>query len=73
MFIFRVDFVLKIEENLSLLALSWIEVNHKTKLCQRENSFILFIKYTKKMLLKGILLTCRRLQIFIELFRWPIS
>ena len=53
MFIFGVDFVLKIEENLRFLAPSWIGINHKTKHCQRENSFILFIKYTKKRLLKG--------------------
>ena len=33
LFVFEVNFVLKIEDNLSLFALSGIEIKHKTKHC----------------------------------------
>ena len=45
MFIFEVGLVLKMKYNSCLLALSWIEIRHKTKHCQGNNLSIFFIKY----------------------------
>ena len=53
LFLFEVDFVLKIEDNLRLFALSWIKIKHKTKHCYGENRSIVIIKCIKKKSLKG--------------------
>ena len=54
LFVFEVDFVLKIKGNLCLFALSWTEMKHETKerLTKRVH-LLLFIKCVKKNLLKG--------------------
>ena len=39
-FIFELDFALKIEDSLCLFALSWTEIEHKTRHCQGEDSFV---------------------------------
>ena len=46
--IFLVDFVLKINGNLYLFVLSWIEIKQKTRHYQGDNSFI-FINCIKKL------------------------
>ena len=52
LFIFEVDFVLKIKDNLCLFALSCLETKHKTKHYQGENSSILIHKMYKEKVIK---------------------
>ena len=50
-FIFKVDFVLMVKDNLCLFALSWLEIKHKTRHCHGESSCIFIHKVYKE---KGI-------------------
>ena len=52
LFIFEVDFVLNIEDNLCLFALSWIEIKHKNKHWEGENSSIFIHKMFKETFIK---------------------
>ena len=52
LFIVQVDFVLRLKDNLCLLALSWLEIKHKTKLSKRKISSISIDKIYKEKVIK---------------------
>ena len=52
LFVFEVNFVLKIEDNFSLFALSGIEIKHKIKHCYGEDSSIVIHRIYKEKVIK---------------------
>ena len=68
LFVFKVDFVLKIKYNLCLVALFWLETKHKTRHCQGENSSIFVLKMYKEKCIKIVNLQTRK----NELTGWKV-
>ena len=55
----EVDFVLKIKDNLYFYTLFWLEIKHKTRHCQGQNSSIFVIKMYKEKFIKSKIVTFR--------------
>ena len=52
LFVFKADFVLKIKCNLCFFVLSWLEINHKTRHCQGDDSCNFIYKMYKEKFIK---------------------
>ena len=59
-FVFEVVFVLKIEDNLCLFALSWYEIKHKTSHCQRNDWSIFIHKIYKEKFITAVNLKMKK-------------